>query len=88
MPNMFGGDQLSDDYGWESNKRSIPGPAPTPTCEHGKQDFANCPDCRRRDKSIRQSVRPLADSFWENRGSLDVEDLLIRAYRMGMRHDL
>lgn len=66
----------------ESNGR----PQGLPRCDHGNAAIDSCPQCRKRYKEIRKLIKPLADEFWEYRGGRDVEDLLHRAYRMGMRH--
>ena len=55
-------------------------------CDHGRVDFDNCPECRKLRKEIRGLMQPLADEFWERRGAVNIEHLLQRAYRMGMRH--
>lgn len=64
------------------------GPAAIPRCEHGNSpgSFRGCPACRERDEEIRKAVQPLADEFWAHRGERDIEHLLLRAYRMGMKH--
>jgi hypothetical protein len=69
------------------------GPVGLPTCEHGfvfggsKHHSRGCQQCNERDKAIREAVKPMADEFWAYRGQREIEHLLYRAYRMGMRHD-
>ena len=63
-------------------------PQSLPKCEHRRIDVSSCPDCRMRDKKIAEAVQPLADEFWENARTANrsIEHMLLRAYRMGMRH--
>ena len=62
-------------------------PASPPRCEHGY--YCNCKECAFRDMQIKLKVAPLVDLFWANKGRNmgDIEHLIFRAYRMGMRHN-
>jgi len=62
-------------------------PESLPRCEHGRLAPV-CPECRKIDKKIYEDVQPLADEFWENArdANRSIEHMLLRAYRMGMRH--
>lgn len=62
------------------------GPSKRPTCKHGKSVLDQCADCHVEDSAIRLIVRPLVDEFWEHRGNRDLEWLMLRAYKSGMKH--
>jgi cytochrome c2 len=64
-------------------------PGGRPQCEHGRLDFDRCPKCHERDAQAKEAVRPLAANFWEHKGrnAGDLDHLLYRAYRLGMKHE-
>ena len=68
--------------------RDLPGPRSLPECEHGVTIHLRCQQCIDRDRTAREAVKPLVDLYWENRGrnAGDLDHLLFRAYRLGMKH--
>jgi hypothetical protein len=61
-------------------------PGALPTCSHGKIAGSGCFDCYQEDEFIRSVTKKLVDDFWDNRGNRDLTHLMLRAYRMGMKH--
>jgi len=62
-------------------------PGNLPTCKHGKIAGTNCRECYEEDTYIRTVTKPLVDEFWEYQGQRDLKHLMLRAYKMGMKHD-
>lgn len=67
-------------------KKELPRPSKLPTCEHGIVAGRPCRKCTELNAKICKNVEPLVDEFWENRGGRDLGHLMLRAYRMGMKH--
>ena len=60
-------------------------PESIPTCEHGKNAYQGCAECKALANTIKAEIQCLSDEFWGERGKADLETLFYRAYRMGMK---
>lgn len=58
-------------------------PPSRPTCKHGNSP-GYCSSCQQETLAIREKIKPLVDEFWEHHGQLELDHLMVRAYRMGM----
>ena len=61
-------------------------PGARPQCKHGVGygGFHDCPKCHKEDTKRYEQLKPLADEFWSRRGEIRIEQLLYRAYILGM----
>ena len=66
-------------------------PHKRPTCKHGHSigSTYGCRECCLESEQIRKAVAPLEELFWKHKGrnSGELDHLLHRAYRMGMKHE-
>lgn len=67
-------------------------PPSGPRCKHDIPygSMYPCRKCGKENNAIKAKVQPLVDLFWNSRGrnSGDLEDLMYRAYKMGMKATL
>ncbi len=90
---LFGASLACDldeyDFSEEAKMVDSRGPQSLPRCEHGNSvgSFYGCPDCARIDTEIKNRIKPLVDEFWAQRGQRDLAWLMLRAYKMGMKHE-
>ena len=62
-------------------------PKNLPKCKHGKIVATGCKECAYETRAIQLKVSDLVYEFWENHGKRDLTHLMVRAYKMGMKHE-